>query len=427
MDTRNKLQAVIVQVMLWDKCIGRLKWDADKDISIFQFSSEYIKSDINISPVAHNKTIGAFYGNKNDKYKGLPEFIADSLPDEWGNRLFDQWLENNNISSIRSNSLLKLIFIGKRGIGALEYIPEIPPIHNENTAINISQLQKIADDVYRNKESYKIPPEEKKIHQSLIELGVSVGGKHPKGIIARNKITGEFRSGQIALPPEYEFFILKFKENPDVPTSEIEMIYYEMAVDAGIKMMPSELIEINGMNHFMTKRFDRENGEKLFTQTMAALIPNGNDYMHLFFLCENLKVPYEDKVQLFRQMVFNQMAGITDDHNKNFSFIMDNKGKWRISPAYDVMFTANIWENPSASIHCLGLAGKSSHVTIKDLEEFAIDFEIKEYKKIIKEVSESLDNFSAKCQKYNVAPEWENKIKNALNEIFPRPKCYHKK
>lgn len=53
------------------------------------------------------------------------------------------------------------------------------------------------------------------------------------------------------------------KEDYLIPSSEIEYVYYLMAKKAGIKMMPSKLIEINGQKHFLTQRFDRRNGQKL--------------------------------------------------------------------------------------------------------------------------------------------------------------------
>ena len=420
MDIKKNLNDIVIQVILCGKCIGRMKWDTEKNLAVFQFTSEYLQSKINISPLAHNKVAAAFYGNKNDKYQGLPEFIADSLPDEWGNTLFNQWLNDNGISLLYSNPLLKLVFIGRRGIGALEYMPEINPIHDANTAIDIEELQAMANDIYNKKIDASVTMNQKKTLASLIELGTSVGGKHQKGIVARNRITGEFRSGQVELPPEYEYFIIKFQENPMIPTSEIEMVYHEMALNAGIVMMPCELVEINGSRHFMTKRFDRVKGEKLLSQTMAALAPNGNDYMHLFFLCETLKVPYKDKERLFRQIVFNHMAGVTDDHNKNFSFIMNKKGVWSLAPAYDVMFTANIWENPSAAVHCLGLAGKHSHVTVNDLKEFGKDFGIKKCDEIISQVATAIGGFKGLCEKYNVHVDWVNKISESLNMIFPQ-------
>ncbi len=148
--------------------------------------------------------------------------------------------------------------------------------------------------------------------QQLITLGTSAGGKHAKGVIALSK-NKEVRSGQICLPEDYRYYILKFNEDPNVPTCEIEQIFYEMAVDAGIDMMHSELYPIGGINHFLTERFDRlPGGKKIHVQSLRALNPHADDYMHLFWLCDSLRVPERQKEQLFRRMVFNYVAGISD-------------------------------------------------------------------------------------------------------------------
>lgn len=415
-----------VDVRIWDISIGKLRWDNEKDLAVFQFSKEYIDSKYNLCPVRHRRNSDGsvraipFYGNPGEKYQGLPEFIADSLPDSWGNTLFDKWMSENNISSVRSNSLLKLSFMGRRAMGALEFYPEVyDEKDTEQTPLNIVSLRDLAIKVYMDRERAVIQDKEKETMKRLILLGTSAGGKHPKGVVAINKMTGEIRSGQVSPLKDFRYFIIKFKEDLKVPTSEIEMVYHEMAVDAGINMTYCELKEIDGTRHFMTERFDRVDGKKLFTQTMAAIIPDGNDYMHLFFLCETLNLPYEDKENLFRRMVFNHVAGVTDDHNKNFSFIMDESGTWRLSPAYDVMFTANIWENGSASVHALGLAGKRSHVTFKDLVEFGEDYGIKKPEKIVKEVYASVSQFRERCHKYNVDEFWINRIEMTLKEIHP--------
>lgn len=415
-----------VDVRLWGITVGKLQWDSEKDLAVFQFSKEYIDSKYNLCPVRHRRgTDGSvraipFYGNPGDKYQGLPEFIADSLPDSWGNTLFDKWLSENNISSVRSNALLKLSFIGKRAMGALEFYPEA---HDEtlpdDSPLNIASLRDLAIKVYTDRDRAVIQDKEKENMKRLILLGTSAGGKHPKGVIAINSKTGEIRSGQVELPEEFRYFIIKFKEDIEVPTSEIEMVYYEMAVAAGIEMTYCELKEIEGTQHFMTERFDRVNGRKLFTQTMAAMIPDGNDYMHLFFLCDTLNLPYKDKENLFRRMVFNHAAGITDDHNKNFSFIMDDNGTWRLSPAYDVMFTANIWENGSASVHAIGLAGKRSHVTLQDFIEFGEDYGIEKPEYIVREVYDAVSQFRERCLKYNIPEDWINRIETTLKEIHP--------
>lgn len=418
---------MLVDVRLWNISIGKLTWDNDRDLAIFQFSKEYTESNYDICPVKHRRNADgvvksmSFYGNPADKYQGLPEFIADSLPDSWGDMLFDKWLTDNNISSVRSNVLLKLSFIGRRSMGALEFYPEIYEGEtSESTLLDITALRDLAVKIYTDRDKAIIQNKEKETLKKLILLGTSAGGKHPKGVIAINKKSGEVRSGQVDLSDEYRYYIIKFKEDLNVPTSEIEMVYHEMAVEAGIEMTHCELKEIEGVRHFMTERFDRKNGKKMFTQTMAAIIPDANDYMHLFFLCNTLGLPYDDKENLFRRMVFNHAAGVTDDHNKNFSFIMNDEGVWRLAPAYDVMFTANIWENGSASVHAVGLAGKRSHVTYKDFVEFGEEFGIANPERIINEVYSAISGFRMKCKKYEVQEEWIERIESVLNEIHPK-------
>ena len=100
------------------------------------------------------------------------------------------------------------------------------------------------------------------------------------------------------------------------------MTYYEMAVKAGINMMPSRLYKVDGKNHFITQRFDRKQGKKIHTQTLAAMYPHAESYEQLITVCRKLHLPEADCVEVFRRMVFNILSNNTDDHNKNFSFII---------------------------------------------------------------------------------------------------------
>ena len=81
-----------VDVFLWGTCIGRLKWDSERQLSVFQFTDEYFSEPYDVCPLTHGKqtAISSFYGNKGDLYQGLPEFLADSLPDRWGSTLFNK-------------------------------------------------------------------------------------------------------------------------------------------------------------------------------------------------------------------------------------------------------------------------------------------------------------------------------------------------
>ena len=152
---------------------------------------------------------------------------------------------------------------------------------------------------------------------------------------------------------------------------------------------------------------------------MAALAPGASDYENLFFLCRSLHLTEEERVELFRRMCFNIVAGNTDDHNKNFSFTMDRQGVWRLSPAYDVMFTANTWENRSAHIHSLGVMGKKTSVSIADFMEFAEDF-VDSPKEKIERVLTAVDRFGQWCDNYRIDSDVWEKIQSVL--IFLRPR-----
>lgn len=408
----------IINVYLWGTCIGKLSWDFGKHCSVFQFTDEYRTLPYDLCPSTHPKRkplSSSFYGNTHNLYQGLPEFIADSLPDMWGSSLFDKWLTDNKIAITESLPLLKLSYIGKRAMGALEFEPEI----SENAiaeSVDISSLASLASKIYSDRDAAIISQKEDLTMQKLIYLGTSAGGMRPKAVVAYNPETEEFRSGQIELPKGFKQYIIKFKEYDDVPTAEIEMVYHEMAKNAGINMMPCFLKEIDGKKHFVTERFDRKDGEKIFTQTLAAIMPSADDYMKICWLAETLNLPQQDKDQLFIRMVFNFVAGVSDDHSKNISFLMDKSGQWRLAPAYDVMFSANIWEDSSAHIHAMGVMGKKSALSISDFINFAEDF-VDEPDNKIKRVLHSVEQFRPLCEQYKVDDNISTQIENVLKGL----------
>lgn len=414
-----KSDNIIVNVNLWGTCIGKLSWDNEKHCSVFQFSEAYKALPFDVCPLTHpkNRPLSAsFYGNAESLYQGLPEFLADALPDRWGSSLFDQWLTDNNIQITESLPLLKLLYIGKRAMGALEFEPEYG-VADVSESVDMSSLADLASRIYTDRSTAVISRKESVTMKKLIFLGTSAGGMRPKAVVAYNKETGEFRSGQIDLPQGFKHYIIKFKESDESPTAEIEMVYHEMAKAAGIDMMPCFLKEIGGKNHFVTERFDRNDGEKVFSQTLAAISPKADDYMKICWLADRLNLPQEDKDQLFIRMVFNYAAGVSDDHNKNFSFLMDKSGNWRLSPAYDVMFSANTWENSSAHIHCMGVMGKRSALTINDFMEFAEDF-VDNPEEKIQRVFNALDSFLPLCEAYGVEKTVADRIKAVLDDLI---------
>ena len=315
---RNMIKSL--RVILWDEEIGRLAWDERRRLSYFTYNPEFVGKGLNVSPLVAPvdgvRALAPVWGEDAKIYQKLPAFVADSLPDSWGNQLFELWRQQNHLAGADITPLDKLSFIGRRGMGALEFMPEATR-ERRAEKIDMKSLADLAERIFTERENARILPEESITMQSLLTVGTSAGGRQPKAIIAINKDTGEIRSGQIAGLEGFEYYLLKFG-NSQHSAAELEMTYYELATSAGINMMPSELYSVEGNNHFMTKRFDRDGEKKVHTQTLAAIYPDADSYEQLITVCRKLHLPEADCQEVFRRMVFNILSNNTDDHNKNF-------------------------------------------------------------------------------------------------------------
>ena len=396
--------------------IGRLAWHENRRTSYFMYNPEFLSLKLDIAPlvapVSNPASTRAIFGEAERIYQKLPSFIADSLPDAWGNQLFEQWRKENNLSERSVTSLEKLAFIGRRGMGALEFVPEIDrgPIADK---INIKALADLAEKIALERENVKILPNESLTLQSLIAVGTSAGGRQPKGIIAMNPDTGEIRSGQIDLEPGFQYYLLKFGDK-ERSTAELEQTYYEMALAAGINMMESRLIEVEGAKHFLTKRFDRDETGKLHTQTLAAMKPEADSYEQLFGVCRKLHLPEIDCQELFRRLVFNILANNTDDHNKNFTFVMNRQGTWRLSPAYDMTYIFDNGGYLPNKDHCLMICGKLQDISRQDIIAMAGEVGVRAPETIIRKVAAAVVQFRALATKHGVRAEWIGRVETTI-------------
>jgi Uncharacterized protein related to capsule biosynthesis enzymes len=406
-----------LKVMLWNNEIGRLAWDKRRNRTYFTYNPVFLEGGLDIAPlVAPIKGVRSrlpIYGEDDSVFQKLPSFLADSLPDDWGNRLFECWRTENKIANADVTPLEKLSFIGKRGMGALEFEPEVSRF-NSRDKIDVESLINLAQRIFAERENVCILPEESLTLQSLIAVGTSAGGRQPKAIIAINHETGEIRSGQIAGLEGYDYCILKFGD-PERSSAELEMVYYEMSRLAGIQMMESRLMDVEGLKHFLTKRFDRDETKRLHTQTLAALYPETDSYEKLLWVCRKMRLSEKDCEEVFRRLVFNLLAHNTDDHNKNFSFIMDEKGNWRLSPAYDMTFVFNKGGFQPQEERCFMIRGKLINITKQDVLDFAKDNGIRRPDSIINEVARAVASFRELAIKYNVKEEWTTRIEACLS------------
>ena len=297
-------------------------------------------------------------------------------------------------------------------MGALEFIPEYER-NKKSEKIDVKSLVDLAERIFTEREEAQILPEESITMQSLLAVGTSAGGRQPKAIIAINPQNGEIRSGQISDLEGFEYYLLKFG-TAAYNSAELEMTFYELAIKAGINMMHSELLTVDGTKHFMTKRFDRVGGQKFHTQTLAAMYPEANSYEELISVCRRLHLPEVDCIEVYRRLVFNILANNTDDHNKNFSFVMDERGNWRLSPAYDITYILNMGGFQPSEYHCMFIRAKLRNITKGDVLQFASDNGIRKPESIIREVKDSLLQFRNVALKNEVDEKWIGRVESTI-------------
>ena len=422
-----------VSVKMWGTVVGYLH-EEENGIIGFQYDKDFLKSRIEISPVKmplSNRTY-SFLNLREETFYGLPGMVADSLPDKFGNIVINKYLEAQGRTSDSLSIIEKLCYTGKRGMGALEYEPA-QDLEFESKELDIDALTKLASDILTEKESLHIKHDSNMMSQ-LMECSSSVGGARAKTLIAWNPLTDDVRSGQIDAGSGYEYWLLKFdniKNNKDKDATpdeneytKVEYAYYLMAKSAGINMSECRLYKENGSSHFMTKRFDRigQKGEKIHMQTLCAIahmdfnLPRTYSYEEAFDIMKKLKLPYKDFVELFRRMVFNDYAKNFDDHTKNISFLMDKKGVWSLSPAYDVTFAYkrdSIWVNA----HQMLINGKSENITKEDLLAVARHVGIKnqDAQKCINAVESAIKNWELFANEVGISKQNIKRIQSVIN------------
>lgn len=407
-----------LKVLIWGQEIGRLSWDGKRGVSYFEYNREFMQHGLDVFPLTASITSPTsrrpIMGDKETKlYRKLPPFIADSLPDAWGSLVFECWRIEQGLRNQDITPLDILSFIGKRGMGALEFIPESSGMR-KSEVLNLKSLTNLAQRIFIERENVRVLPDESLTMQSLIAVGTSAGGRQPKAIVAINNETGEIRSGKLDGLKNYEYSIIKFGV-PERSSAELEMAYYAMATAAGIEMMPCRLINVEDKRHFITLRFDREGDHKLHMQTLAALYPEADSYETLLMVCRKMRLPETTQDEVFRRMVFNILANNTDDHNKNFSFLMNREGRWRLSPAYDMTYIFNTGGFLPETNHCLSIRGKLSGHTKSDVLAVARENGIRKAESIIQQVAAAIARFRLFAKQYDVQDKWTNAVEKTLN------------
>lgn len=398
-----------IEVRIWEKTVGAVALDPRLNYYAFEYDPAFIKSGIDLAPVAmpvvNARTPFVFTDLPENTYKRLPALLADALPDDFGNSLIDAWMAGKGINKSAITPLDRLAYMGRRGMGALEFKPARSPAAVSATAIELSQLIESARSALKG--DLSADHLAKAALAQIIQVGTSAGGARAKAVIAWNPRTNEIRPGQFEVVSGFEHWLLKFDgmgADSELGTSQdygrIEYAYYRMACAAGIAMSPCRLLFENGRAHFMTMRFDRDGNKKHHLQTLCALLHldyrqrASHDYSQLFLAIKQLQLGYHTTEEAFRRMAFNVMAANCDDHSKNTSFILRQEGGWQLAPAYDVTHAYNPkgkWNNQ----HLMSVNGKFSGITTGDMLSVANRFGIGTAPKVLQQVREAIADWPA--------------------------------
>ncbi len=386
-------------VQLWGTTIGYVSMGSTESFARFEYDPDFVRSGIELAPFTMPAKKGVIYSFPDlhtRAFHGLPGMLSDSLPDKYGNRLIDVWLARTGRPAEDFNAVDRLCYVGKRGMGALEFIPANDSPNDPSKELHIRELVELASIAFAEKDALHTELD-KTAGEGLLDIlsvGASAGGARAKAVIAYNRDTGSVRSGQLDLPPGYEHWLIKFdgvQFSGDWGIADpagyglLEFSYYKMALECGIQMMESRLFNENGRSHFMTRRFDRPDTtnagntttDKLFVQTLAAMRhfdyfeTGAHSYEQIIMSMRELNMPTAMIEQQVRRTIFNLVACNQDDHVKNFAFVMNRQGQWSLSPAYDLCHAQG---SEFTRTHQLSLNGKLNNFSMADLkhlEEYA--------------------------------------------------------
>jgi serine/threonine-protein kinase HipA len=427
-------------VMLWGTRVGAVRW-TDNRVGVFEYSPEMLDLGIEVSPIVMPLRPGPidFPALSADTFKGLPGMLADSLPDKFGNLLINRWLAEQGRDERSFNPVERLCYTGKRGMGALEYVPEQGPSRKLSKLVEIAPLVDLANRVLSNRGDLRGTLQGQNDHAALediLQIGTSAGGARAKAVLAWNETTGEFRSGQLDAPDGFTHWLLKFDgvaENRDKELADptgfgrLEYAFSQLAHDAGITMMPCRLHKEGGRAHFMTRRFDRpEAGGKLHMLSLGALrhfdfnLAQAYSYEQAVETIRMLGMGQGAVTEQVRRAFLNIVIRNQDDHVKNITFLMDRSGAWTLSPAYDVTYAYNPSGRWTAE-HQMSLNGKTTGFTREDLIDFGkfADLKTAAINRIIEEITFAIQSWDHHAELAEVAGEHRDAVRNGFRwELF---------
>jgi len=401
----------VIEVRIWGQRVGAVALDERLGYYAFAYEPAWQRGGIELAPLTlpldDRRTAFLFSNLPEATFHRLPGMLADALPDDFGNALIDAWMAQHGFEKSEVTPLDRLAYMGKRGVGALEFKPARGSRSESAAPLEMKSLVENARKLVEG--DLSIDAHAKAAIANIIQVGTSAGGARAKAVIAWNPKTNTIRSGQFDAAEGFEHWLLKFDGVGKYPElgagadyGRIEYAYYLMAKAAGIDMSESRLLEENSRAHFMTRRFDREviNGKtiKHHVQSLCAMDHldfkqrGTHSYAQLFIAVARLNLEDRALEQVFRRMAFNVMARNCDDHTKNFAFRLKQSGRWELAPAYDVTHAYNP-RGEWTYQHLMSVNGKFKEIGREDILIEAERFSVSRPADILKDVRSALENW----------------------------------
>ena len=425
----------VVSVKLWGTTIGHLGYKPGQtEVTTFEYTNTFAKSDIQCSPLRMKlpTAIHSFADISQRTFKGLPGIFADSLPDKFGNQLIDLFMAEKKIAPENITSLDRLLYIGSRGMGALEYHPEeLIEKEENNLALDIHSLAELASLVVsktKSKQGELLKASTRSKAIRLIRVGSSAGGARSKALISKSP-DGKIYDGTIDHGTDHSYWLLKFdsennqdRDNKDPKgMTRVEYVYSILARECDIDIPKTDFIEDGDDFHFMIERFDRikinRTLEKLHYASWCGIDHAHRDstgaygYEQLAMILRKLDLGQSALTELFKRAVFNVVGRNHDDHTKQFGFLMDKLGRWTFAPAFDLTYSYDP-KGKWTKGHQIRLANKQSSFTRNDLIKFGEYCNLNEKKsnRIINKTTSVFKSFPLYADEFNIDSELKKTI-----------------
>jgi len=388
----------------------------------FEYDADFKGSGIEISPLKLPLASTQLYTNGDDVpyYGGLAGVFHDSLPDRFGTKVIERYFEAKGVASHELNVIQKLMFVGNKGMGAITYEPNEKLLEQHDTKEMI-EISSFADNAKKVMQGESLNVVDGVL--AFMDSAASAGGARAKAVVGYNTQSKEMIYGlKDSLPEGYGHWLLKFDEAKESGSSsdytKLEYLYMQMASAVGIDVPKIDLLTHGNLSHYMIKRFDRVENERIHLHSLSGLthsnihIPKHYSYDDLFRVTRYLTGAQSAVEAQYLRMLFNIMARNQDDHAKNFAFMMDKQGRWSLSPAYDITYANGAGYTKE---HQLSLGGRTSEFDRKLLLKIADEqsISVKKAEQMIELCADMLSGFSKRAMELEISRETVERIGKA--------------